>query len=123
MHVYDRLRLRKINPFYDIETMKNGLFNKKIYKKIEECDAFVLLLTKGALDRCINEGDWVRNEISYALKKKKKIIPLIASDFEYPFFLPEDVDSIRYYNAIPATNESFDWVIDELVKRLKQKDD
>ena len=120
-NVYYKLREKHISPFRDVETMKNGMFNEKIYEKIDECDIFVPILTVGALDRCVNDGDWVRNEIAYALKtkKKEKIIPLMVNDFKFPDYLPDDVDKIRNVNAIKSSNEFFDYAIDELIKRMK----
>jgi hypothetical protein len=77
-------------------------------------------LSKGALDRCENEDDWVRLEIAHAIKNNKKIIPLMTQDFTFPDYLPNEIASVRYYQGITASNEFFDFVIEKLIKMLRQ---
>ena len=41
--------------FFDMESLRSGPFNEKLYSIIEECTDFVLILPKNALDRCSEE--------------------------------------------------------------------
>ena len=56
------------NVFFDYESLRDGKFNEKIIDAINESKNFVLVLSKGALDRCVEEGDWVKTEIETAIK-------------------------------------------------------
>ena len=98
----DELEDRGFRVFYDIESLKSGPFNTKLFEKIEECEDFVLILPPAALDRCIYEEDWVRKEISHALAHKKNIVPIYMRGFVMPHDLPEDIAApaklFRYRN-------------------------
>lgn len=119
MHIHDRLLLKGKTSFYDVDSMRSGKFNEQIYDKIDECENFILVLTEGSLERCINKDDWVRKEIEYALKTNKNIIPIMAKDFAFPNILPSEIDEIRYYHGVVAANELFDEVIEKLIKLMK----
>ena len=47
-----------------------------IQEAIKSAPIFMLVLSKEALARCKNEGDWVRREIQLAISLKKHIIPI-----------------------------------------------
>ena len=122
--VYDRLVSRGITVFYDIESLKSGTFNNKIYDEIDRCDNFVLILPKNGLDRCQSEGDWVRNEISYALAKKKNIIPMMMRGFEFPDDMPDDIKAVKLYQGVNIENmDFFDAKIDKLIGMMTKSDE
>lgn len=82
--------------FLDMEECNDGKFQDVILPAIRTCGYFLLLLTKDALDRCQNEGDWVRKEIEEAIKYNRKIV-LVTPDGAMsvcPFGLPESIRSI-----------------------------
>lgn len=62
--------------FFDQNSIRQGVFNQAIFKAIDECKYFVLVVTEGAFDRCAEEDDWVRQEVERALKASKTIIPV-----------------------------------------------
>lgn len=68
----------------DQELMRKLLFCQKLYEAIQTSKNFILILPKGALDRCVNEDDWVRKEIFYAIEAGSNIIPVSGEDFEWP---------------------------------------
>lgn len=103
----EKLAKKRYHVFYDIESIGVGLFDERILQEIEQIDVFLLILTKGALDRCVNEGDWVRVEIAYALKLGKPIIPLFFRDFEFPKDLPADIAAVALYNGIDIRDMNF----------------
>ena len=69
----DKLTELGYSVFFDVESLRSGDFNKKLYEVIEGCRDFILVLSPGALDRCVNEDDWVRLEIEHALEKEKNV--------------------------------------------------
>ena len=91
------LRVRGYNVFFDFDSLRDGKFNARILHAIDEAKVFILMLTDGSLDQCLDEGDWVRLEIAHAIKAGKKIVPIKPSDqfFEFPVVLPHEMESIR----------------------------
>ena len=96
----DRLKQKGYSVFYDIESLHAGKFDQKIFSEIEACDHFVLVLSVGALDRCVNENDWVRWEIAHALEHKKNIVPVMMRGFMFPENLPEEIAEISSINGV-----------------------
>ncbi|MBQ7322487.1 MAG: toll/interleukin-1 receptor domain-containing protein [Clostridia bacterium] len=116
--ICEALRNRGYSVFFDYDTLKSGFFDSKILESIEQCDDFVLVLPKNALDRCKDEQDWVRQEIRHALLKKKNIIPVRLGNFEFPKKLPQDIQDVLRYTAIRFQMEFFDTVINMITERL-----
>lgn len=104
--------------FYDIESLRSGDFNTKLLEVIEECEDVLLVLPPGGLDRCVNEDDWVRQEIAHALKCKKNIVPVMMRNFEFPENLPEDIAAVRNKHGISANMEFFDAVIEKIASKF-----
>lgn len=67
---------RGYRVFLDYDELTDGVFSEKIKAAISEAPVFIFVLSKGALARCVNEGDWVRQEITLALDHGKHIIPV-----------------------------------------------
>lgn len=81
------------NVFLDFDELKDGCFNQKIKDAIESAPIFIVILSSHALDRCVNEDDWVRQEIEYAILLQKHIVP-INPDSEFTGFpenLPKEI--------------------------------
>ena len=72
--LYECLHKENISAFLDLEELRSGPFNEKLYSAIESSENFVLVLPQNALDRCSSENDWLRLEIEHAIKHKKNII-------------------------------------------------
>ena len=71
--IHDRLAEKGITSFLDLEELRSGKFNEKLYEAIDNSNNFILILSKGALDGCISSNDWVRKEILEAGEKNKAI--------------------------------------------------
>lgn len=67
---------RGYKVFLDYDELKDGIFSDKIRVAIKEAPVFMLVLSNGSMERCVNEGDWVREEISLAVQQNKHIIPI-----------------------------------------------
>ena len=121
-NIYERLSLLGFATFFDYDSMRNGKFNDQIYKAIDQADDFVLILSKNALDRCNNEGDWVRTEIEYALNKKRNIVLLATEDFiNFPKDMPDSIASLRLINFITLRQDYYEQSIAKLKDSLKSK--
>lgn len=69
------------NVFFDHEAAISGEFETVILAAVEVSPVFIILLTPGCFDRCINEDDWIRREIEKAHELKKEIIPVIPNGY------------------------------------------
>ena len=98
----DKLSELGYQVFFDVESLRSGDFNTRLYTVIEECQDFLLVLSPGALDRCRNEDDWVRLEIEHALETGKNVIPVMLRGFSFPQVLPESIDALRYKNGVES---------------------
>lgn len=70
------LESRGYKIFLDFDELKEGVFDKRIMDAIDSSPIFMFLLTPNSLERCVNEDDWVRKEIEYAVDTHKHIIPI-----------------------------------------------
>ncbi len=83
--------------FFDYSELRDGEFEEKILPAIANAKIFVLVLTPHALDRCADEGDWVRREIEQAQGNNLKIIPVNVDDKfgEIPAGVPNHIKGVR----------------------------
>lgn len=88
--LYEHFKSVGLNPFFDLEELRSGQFNKKLYASIDESENFILVLPPDSLDRCVSEDDWLRLEIEHAMLKSKNIIPLMFKEFKWPAELPPE---------------------------------
>ena len=87
------LAQRGYKVFLDYDELTDGKFGEHIQEAIKSAPIFMLVLSKEALARCKNEGDWVRREIQLAISLKKHIIPVNPDNtFDgIPEDIPEDI--------------------------------
>ena len=117
--ISERLRQCGFKTFYDVESLRSGKFNDEIFRVIDVCTDVIVVLPQNGLDRCKNEGDWVRKEIAYAIKANKNIIPIMMRNFEFPSELPADINDLRNFNGLSANMEYFDATFAKLVSMIK----
>ena len=117
-----RLKALGYRVFFDVETMNAGKFNEQLLDVISKCKDFILVLSPNALDRCNDEGDWVRREVMCAMEHKKNIIPIMLSGFVWPSEMPEGMEELCNYQALaPAPNTYYDLQVQRLRGYLKSK--
>ena len=112
-HIYDRLTNDGYSVSYDIDSLREGHFDTQLLVRIEQCVDFILIVDKNCFERTLDpttktEDDWLRQELAYALKLKKNIIPILLAGATFPENLPEDIYDVRYYNGPSHNNEYFD---------------
>lgn len=117
----DRFTALGYKVFFDVESMRSGTFNTQLLDAIAECDDMLVVLPPNALDRCINEDDWVRQELAFAIKNEKNIIPVIMRGFSFPDFIPDDINKIRFMEGVNSSSEYFDAVISRIESLLISK--
>ena len=120
-HLRDILHEKGYRVFFDNDSLRNGSFNQQLIDIIRDCSDFILILSPNALDRCANEGDWVRQEVAAALKYGKNIVPVFTEGFSFPETLPGDIDGIRWKNGITVNYDYFDAVVTKLISFLQSR--
>ena len=119
--ICEALKNRGFSVFYDYDSIHGGYFDTRIIDAIGGCSDFVLVLSRGSLDRCESEDDWVRQEIVTALGGGKNIIPIMLEGFEFPKELPEAIAPVSRINGIPFSMPFFDAMIGTVVDRLRAR--
>ncbi len=117
------------NVFFDHEAGMRQEFETEILAAVEIAPVFIMLLTPYSLDRCANEGDWVRREIERAIAFGKEIIP-VNPNYGFSFDglegeLPESVMALSkiqfaevdFHKNFKATANS---MIEERIKQVVQ---
>lgn len=117
-----RLKALGYRVFIDVEALNSGKFNEQLLAVIKGCKDFIVVLPPGALDRCVNQDDWVRREVMCAMEHKKNIIPIMLADFEWPDPMPEGMEELCMYQSLaPMPDVYFDMQIQKLQGYLKSK--
>ena len=115
--------------FLDVNTIEKGdNFRSAITKNIEASEVFLVLMGKGWLTldetsgvpRVCTEGDYVRYEISWALKHNKRIIPVLIDGAMMPEsdMLPEDIRDLTFHNAAEIRHSRFEDDMKSLLRNL-----
>ena len=93
---------RGYKVFLDYDELTDGIFCEKIKNAIKDAPVFIIVLSKGSMERCVNEDDWVRKEMTLAIEEGKHIIP-IDPDCSFdgfpdamPLLLKDAVGSLQY---------------------------
>lgn len=113
--------------FLDVDKIGSGQFPAQIEKAIEECKDFLLVLSPGTLDRCVDEEDWVRREIIQAQNQNKNIIGVGLPGFVMPEsnMLPAPLEPVSTIQVFSWTHEyrtaSFAKIEENLVSSLLRK--
>ena len=120
-HLRDSLTEKGYRVFLDIESLRSGPFNTELYRVIENSKDFLLILPENALDRCVDENDWVRLEIEHAKKCGINVIPILLQGFEFPETLPESIEFVRTQNGLAANIEYYDAFVKHVEEFLHSK--
>ena len=114
-----RLKAAGYSVFFDMETLRSGKFNEQLFEVVDNCKDFILILPPNALDRCVNEDDWVRLETLRAMSAKKNIIPVMLNGFAWPTPMPTGMEELSFYQALTASSvEYFDLSMERLQKKF-----
>jgi TPR repeat protein len=110
--------------FLDMDELQDGVFDERILAAIDAAPIYMLLMTAHCFDRCHNTDDWVRQELEYAIRKGKTIIPINPDKqfVGYPDSMPQHLkDALKshQYSAVDFEQlyqESMEKLITERIK-------
>lgn len=120
--IAEKLRNAGYNVFFDVDTLTSGKFNEQLLEVIKDCKDFIIVLPENALERCVDEKDWIRREVLCAMQFGKNIIPVMLDGFVWPNEMPKGMEELSNYQAITSNNrEYFDLSVQRLIGYLKSK--
>ena len=117
--LYECFNNAGLSVFLDLEELRAGPFNEKLYEAIEKSENFILVLPANSMDRCVAENDWLRLEIEHAIKLKKNIIPIMMEGFEFPRNLPPSLQVVQFFNGVQSSREYFNATIEKTISMLR----
>jgi formylglycine-generating enzyme required for sulfatase activity len=106
--------------FLDVDSLGAGHFDEQLLKQIETRRSFVLVCSPGSLDRCVNEGDWVRRELAHAIGTKRHILPVTLPGFVWPSGagVPPVVAALQRHNAFTYSHGHWRMTKPKLIRML-----
>ena len=109
--------------FLDVDRMPSGRFDESLLRIIERTANFVVILSKGSLDRAHAPTDWLRREIVHALTKGVNVVPVTLPDFQFPHAqeLPEEIRDLVRHDAVAYSHVYFYPAIDKLKDHLRPR--
>ena len=123
----EKLENRGYNVFLDVDDIGSGAFPEQINQAIKDCKDFLLILSPGMMDRCVDEEDWVRHEIVLAEQYGKNIVGVSLPGFVMPEpdTLPLPLRDIPEKQVFLWSHEyrnaSFEKIIENLVSTQQKK--
>jgi hypothetical protein len=116
--IKSELTNRNYQVFLDVADLDKGHFDDKLLTTIAETPNFILMLAPGSLDRCVDEGDWLRRELRQAIASSRNIVPVCLPDFRFPASLPADIADLSRHQAVEYSHTLFDATIDKILKAI-----
>ena len=82
---------RGYKVFFGYDELTDGVFSEHIKTAIKDAPVFMLVLSSDCMARCVNENDWVRQEIMLASQLGKHIVAVNPDNkFDgFPEVIPE----------------------------------
>jgi hypothetical protein len=115
--IKEKLESRHLRVFLDVSDLTRGYFDETLLTQIAVIPNFVIILSPHALDRCINEDDWLRKEISVAIAAERNIVPVLMPGFVFPD-LPPEINSLRRYEGVDYSHTYADGAVSRIYDLL-----
>jgi len=120
--IRDGLQQRGFSVFMDVEDLKSGRFDVALLKEIDSSTDVIVILSPGSMERCGNEGDWVRREVGHAVAQGKNVVTVRTRAFKWPEEpLPDELKDLPYFQGIEPSHMLFSASVDKLVTLLKSR--
>ncbi len=127
----DRLKQRFSDEqiFMDIDKIEPGLdFTKAISKSLESCDIMLAIIGPHWLgvnpanntSRIKNPNDWVKTEISTALQRDIRVVPVLVDGGQLPDAdeLPDELQPLLLRQSYEISNKRWDYDTEQLINLL-----
>src|SRR4051794_12572850 len=130
--LYDRLveRFGETSVFKDLDSLEPGAdFVEVIEETVARCDALVAVIgrdwltaAEGSHRRLDDPEDWVRLEISNALKREIRVVPVLVAGARMPpaAELPDDLRGLARRNAVELSESAWSSQVRQLLDALER---
>jgi hypothetical protein len=115
----EKLIQRGLRVFLDVVELHRGYFDEALLTCIADAPNFLVILSPGALDRCVQPEDWLRQEIAHAIRTKRNIIPVLTRNFTFPAELPEDISTLPRHQGVEYSHMYHTAMIDSILKSIE----
>lgn len=120
--IHDNLKANGYDVFMDTERLDSGKFDIAILNEIETRAHFLVILEVGSLNRCREEGDWLRREIEHAMDHNRNIVPILVAGFRFDSkkiqrHLTGKLSELPDYNGLRLYHDDFD----DKMRRLRER--
>ena len=115
------LRAHSYDVFKDEDSIDAGQWERVIMGQIAARTHFLIVLTPGTLDRCIDPNDMLRKEIERAMELKRNIVLIFVNEFSFEKtkeFLAGKLESLPTYNGFNLYYDYFDGAMARLRDRF-----
>ncbi len=122
--IFEHLNAHNYNVFMDVESMGPGLFGDIILNQIKARAHFLVILSPGSLENCVNPGDWMRREIEFAIEQERNIVPVMTEGFKFEDnrdYLAGKLSKLSDYNGLTLYHEHFSAIVKQLRTRFLDK--
>lgn len=128
--IYNELVKHSFQVFMDVEAIGPGLpFDEAIKRALDQSEVLLVMIGQrwlepqaGGGSRINDPNDFVHLEISEALSRKIRVIPVLLDGASMPDkeALPEPLRAMALRNAIEVSNNRFDFDVDKLIKAVRK---
>lgn len=124
--LYKELIGQNFTVFFDLKSLRTGVFPDIIRQNIEDCTDFILIVSDSTFSqRIFQADDWVHRELALALRLNKNVV-LVFVNGTIPDDLPEDIARIKNRQGLQQIDpnlisENYKKLIDERLVSKPQK--
>lgn len=124
--LYKELIGQNFTVFFDLKSLRTGVFPDIIRQNIEDCTDFILIVSDSTFSqRIFQADDWVHRELALALRPNKNVVPVFVNG-TIPDDLPEDIARIKNRQGLQQIDpnlisENYKKLIDERLVSKPQK--
>jgi len=119
LFIREKLLQKGVRVFLDVTDLKKGYFDQALLTYIADAPNFIVIFSPHSLDRCEDEGDWLRQEIARAVTTKRNIIPVIMAGFVFPRDLPPDIKPMLRFQGVEYSHVYFEAMIGKIAENIE----
>jgi|GEM_PF-5551537 len=112
--VHTRLKQEGVDSYLDRESLRGGDYEEQLFNAISKRDNLIVMLVKNTL-----ESEWVVNEIDFALKAGKNIIPVLIDVKMEDLDIPEKIADLGKQQAVYFSQANLDQAIERIIQYMK----
>jgi hypothetical protein len=110
-----------VSVFLDRVSIGRGRWDRPIEAALANSNNVVVVLFPDTLERCREDGDWVRREIAEAIGHGKNLVMLCVDGFDpRPSFrsLPPDIKALQHYKWLSASREHLEVAVADIAREI-----